>query len=68
MKKRTSYMKQFKSGAVPDQHWDESVRVSGHEPDSPSTVRKRQGMARGAQVQANPGMVGKNDYPRKRSK
>lgn len=65
MKKRSPYMKQFKKGNVPDQHWDESIRVNGHEPDSPDTVRKRQGVARGSQVEANPGMVGKQDYKRK---
>jgi hypothetical protein len=65
MVKRGAYMKQFKPGTVPDQHWDESVRVNAHEPDSPSTVRKRQGVARGSQAEANPGLVGKQDYKRK---
>lgn len=59
-------MKQFKGGYYPDEHWDESTRVNGHEPDSPSTVRKRQGVARGSQTEAYPGMVGKQDYKRKR--
>lgn len=68
MAKKSTYSKQFKPGTYPDQHWDESVRVNGHEPDSPSTVRKRQGVARGSQTEANPGMVGKADYPRKRRK
>ena len=68
MAKKSSYAKQFKPGTYPDQHCDESVRVNGHEPDSPSTVRKRQGVARGSQTEANPGMVGKGDYSRKRRK
>lgn len=61
-------MGQFKPGTYPDQHWDESTRVNGHEVDSPSKVRKRQGVALGSQTEANPGMVGKNDYSRKRRK
>jgi len=59
-------MKQFKNGYYPDEHWDESTRVNGHEVDSPSTVRKRQGVARGSQTEAYPGMVGKQDYKRKK--
>lgn len=66
--KKNSFNKQFKPGTVPDQHWDESVRVNGPEVSSPSEVRKRQGVAIGSQVEANPGMVGKNDYARKRKK
>lgn len=65
---KSSYSKQFKEGTYPDQHWDESTRVNGHEVDSPSTVRKRQGVARGSQQEANPGMVGKADYKRKRKR
>lgn len=61
-----SFSRQFKRGAYPDQHWDESVRVNGHEPDSPSTMRKRQGVARGSQTEANPGLVGKQDFKRRR--
>jgi hypothetical protein len=68
MAKKSSYASQFKSGTYPDQHWDESTRVKGHEPDPPSVVRKRQGVARGSQTEANPGMVGKADYSRKRRK
>lgn len=68
MPKKSPYAKQFKPGTYPDQHWDESTRVNGHEVDPPSTVRKRQGVARGSQVQANPGMAGKNDYSRTRRK
>ena len=65
---KSSYAKQFKKGTYPDQHWDESTRVSGHEQDAPSTVKKRQGVARGSQTDANPGMVGKADYTRKRTR
>ena len=68
MMKKSSYSRQFKSGTYPHEHWDESTRVNGHEPDSPSTVRRRQGVARGSQTEANPGMVGKADYSRKRRK
>jgi len=65
---KKSFMKQFKPGTYPDQHWDESTRVNAHESDSPSKMRKRQGVTRGSQIEANPGMVGKGDYPRKRRK
>ena len=65
---KSSYAKQFKKGTYPDQHCDESTRVSGHEQDAPSTVKKRQGVARGSQTEANPGMVGKADYTRKRTR
>jgi hypothetical protein len=63
---RSSYSRQFKKGNYPDEHWDESVRVNGHEPDSPSQSRKRQSVARGSQTEANPGLVGKQDFKRKR--
>ena len=66
--KKSQYSKQFKKGTYPDQHWDESTRVTGHEQDAPSVVRKGQGVARGSQTEANPGMVGKADYSRKRKK
>lgn len=66
--KKSEYARQFKPGTYPDQHWDESTRVTGHEQDPPNIVRKRQGVARGSQTEANPGMVGKNDYTRKRRK
>jgi hypothetical protein len=62
----SSFSKQFKRGTYPDQHWDESVRVNGHEPDSPSASRKRKSLARGTEVEANPGLVGKQDFKRKK--
>ena len=68
MKKKNAFNKQFKPGNFPDQHWDESTRVNGPEVSSPTAVRKRQGVSLGSQVEANPGMVGKNDYSRKRRK
>lgn len=68
MAKSSSYNRQFKKGTIPDLHWDESTCVNGHEPDSPSEIRKRQGVAKGSQTEANPGMAGKNDYSRKRRK
>lgn len=68
MAKKISYSRQFKDGCYPDQHWDESVRTNGHEVDSPSTARRRQGVARGSQTEANPGMVGKQSYGKKRGK
>ena len=72
---KTSYSRQFKKGTYPDQHWDESVRVNGHEPDSPSDAKlrqfkvdakSRQGVAIGSQTEARPGLVGKNDFKRRR--
>lgn len=68
MAKSKGYMKQFKPGTFPDQHWDESTRANGHEQDAPSKQRKRNSVALGSQTEANPGMVGKNDYLRKRKK
>lgn len=65
---KKNYNKQFKPGTFPDQHWDESTRVNSHEPDSPSKVRKRQGIALGSQTEARPGMAGKNDYTRRKGK
>jgi hypothetical protein len=67
MARKSSYMGQFKPGAYPDQHWDESTRVNGHEagPPSPSKMRKRDSVALGSQTEARPGMAGKNDYSRK---
>lgn len=65
---KSAYNKQFKKGNYPDQHWDESTRVNTHEADPPSAVRKRNGVALGSQVEANPGMVAKNDYKRKGKK
>lgn len=39
---KSSYAKQFKPGAYPDQHWDESERISSvHEQDPPSKAKKR---------------------------
>ncbi len=68
MPKKSSYARQFKSGTYPDQHWDESTRVNGHDADPPSKMRKRNSVAFGSQTEANPGMVAKNDYSRKRRK
>ena len=66
--KKNSYNKQFKGGYFPNQHWDESTRVNGHEVDPPSKVRKRQGVSIGSQTEAYPGMIGKNDFKRNRRK
>jgi len=63
--KKDTYNTQFKGGYFPQERADESTRVNGREPDSPSKQRKRMGVALGAQMQANPGMAGKNDYSRK---
>jgi len=68
MGKKRSYAQQFKPGTYPDQHWDESTRVNGHDQDAPSKVRKRQGVARDSQVEANPGLAAQSDYSRKRRK
>ncbi len=70
MAKKPTFMGQFKKGTYPDQHWDESTRVNGHEagPPSAAKMRKRDSVALGSQGEARPGMVGKNDYPRKGKK
>jgi len=65
---KSEYSAQFRPGTYPDQHWDESTRVNGHEPDSPSVSRRRKGVSLGFESQANPGMAGKNDYDRTRRK
>lgn len=64
--RRSDFSKQFKKGTYPQEHWDESVRVNGHEPDSPSQSRKRQGIARGSETESRPGLVGKQDFKRRR--
>lgn len=68
MAKKPTFMGQFKPGTFPDQHWDESTRVNGHEAGAPSKMRKRNSVALGSQTEARPGMVAKNDYPRKGKK
>lgn len=68
MPRKSSYARQFKPGNYPDQHWDESVRVNGHETDPAPKMRKRNSVALGSQTEAYPGMVGKNDYSRRRRK
>lgn len=70
MVKKPTFMGQFKPGTFPDQHWDESTRVNGHEPaaPSPAKMRKRSSVAIGSQTEARPGMVAKNDYQRKGKK
>ena len=66
MAKRSSFNRQFRGGYYPQESADESTRVNGGEPDSPSKIRKRQGVALGSQTEANPGMVGKQDRKRGR--
>jgi len=66
MRKENSFNRQFRGGYFPQQHWDESTRVNGPEVSSPTAIRKRQGVALGSQTQTNPGLVGKQDYKRKR--
>ena len=60
------FSRQFKGGYYPQEHWDESNRMNGHEISSPTKTRKRQGVALGSQTEARPGMVGKQDYKRKK--
>jgi len=62
--KRSSFSRQFKGGYYPQEPADESDPRNGHEPDSPSEVRKRQGVAKGSQTEARPGMAGKQSYGR----
>jgi hypothetical protein len=60
MAKKDSFAKQFKKGAYPAQApYPEGPFL--REP-SPSSQRKRKSLALGTQEQANPGMVGKNDF------
>lgn len=62
--KKESFGKQFKRGTYPDQPANETTRVNGPEVSSPSRMRKRNSVALGSQTEANPGMVGKQDYNR----
>lgn len=66
MAKRSSFNRQFRGGYYPQEPADESTRVNGREPDSPSKIRKRQGLEIGRQTEAMPGMVGKQDRKRGR--
>ncbi len=66
--KSKSYNRQFKKGNFPDEHWDESVRVNGHEVSPPSPTKKRMSIQYGQMAEARPGMVGKQDYKRKRGR
>lgn len=68
MAKHDSFSRQFRGGYYPDEHWDESSRQNGHEVSSPSAKRKRSSVALGSQTEANPGLVGKQDYKRKARK
>lgn len=56
--------RQFRGGYVPQQPVDESNRVYRKEPESPSKIRKRDGVQPGSQSQARPGLVGMQDFKR----
>ena len=62
---KNSYQRQFKKGTMPQQPTDPDSPLNQNEPASPSKQRKRNGVALGFQTQANPGLVGDSDYPRK---
>lgn len=66
MAKITSFARQFQGGYFPQEHWDESTAVNGHEVGSPSSRKRQMGVSIGSQEHANPGMVGKQDYNRNR--
>ncbi len=68
MGKNESFSRQFRGGYYPMEHWDESNRQNGPEVSSPSINRRRKSIAIGSQTEANPGLVGKQDYKRKRKK
>jgi hypothetical protein len=68
MPKDKSFSHQFRGGYYPQEHWDESDRQNGHEISSPNVMRRRLGVAYGSQTEANPGMVGKQDYKHKMRK
>lgn len=63
-----NYNKQFARGYYPKEHWDESTRVNGHEPESPSKQRKRQSLAKGTQMEARPGLAALRAPKTKRGK
>lgn len=56
---KSKFMSQFKKGQVPNQapSWESTLNI--REPDDASNkIKKRQGVALGAQTQANPGLEG----------
>jgi hypothetical protein len=64
---KRNFAKQFKPGTFPDQapfprgrYYDDS--------ESATAIKKRQGVALGNQVEARPGMVGKQDRSRGKRK
>lgn len=59
-----SFMRQFKKGTVPLQHWDESTRVNDPKQSTPEKQRKRNSIQLGSSAEARPGMVGKSDFKR----
>lgn len=66
MSKITSFERQFKGGYFPQEHWDESQVVEGEPVGSPSKTRFRSGVAVGSEQEARPGMVGKQDFSRRK--
>ena len=65
-KNKASFARQFKRGTFPDQHWDESTRVNDHKEEPPEKARGRNSLGVGTQTEARPGMVGKQDFKRKK--
>jgi len=66
MAKQDGFAKQFKKGYYPQ----EPISPGGPilREASPPEQRRRKGVSLGNQSEANPGMVGKNDFSRKRRK
>lgn len=66
---KTPFAKQFRGGYFPQQRADESTRINDPEEIPPSKMRRLKSVAIGSQVEANPGMAGKQSFgPNKRIK
>ena len=67
MVKKSLFSNQFRGGYYPDQPVDPGSPLNGHYVAAPSSKRN-QGITPGSSTEARPGMVGKQDYSRKRKK
>lgn len=65
---RDAFNLQFRGGYFPQESVIESRDPLYREAASPTATRARQGLARGTQEEARPGMVGKQDRPHRTSR
>lgn len=67
MAKISSFSGQFRGGYFPQEPVDPGSPLNSRYSPAPSS-KKNQGVVRGSETEARPGMSGKNDYSRKRRK